>query len=904
MTTPIQKLAMTVSVFAIVQSACLSGASAREEAIAEIPVDEIITIGTRRKARSAADHPAPIDVIDGSELLHQGGTDIANLLRTAVPSYNVNTQAISDAATLVRPANLRGLSPDSTLVLVNGKRRHRAAVISFLGGGISDGAHGPDIAVIPAIALKNVEVLRDGAASQYGSDAIAGVINFNLRDEAEGLIVEGQWGETYKGDGGHYKVSANLGLPITIGNGGFLNISGEYSETDATSRSVQRDDAADLIATGNTAIADPAQIWGQPNVNDNYAFFANTAVSFSDAVELYAHGNYAERQVEGGFFFRNPTNRGGVFSNDGGATLLVGDLTTDGSGNCPTIAITDNIPDPAALAAVIADPNCFAFNELFPGGFTPRFGGNLEDRSIVVGSRGMLSVGSGLSYDISYSYGKNKSDFFINNTINASLGPDTPTSFAPGGYRQTDNNFNIDLAYGVPVDFFASDLNVAAGFELRKETFTIEAGETASFLIGPLAAPSTAFPAGQGFSSSSNGFGGFTTASAGASSQRNYALYLDLEADVTDRLILQGALRYEDFYNTFGGTTNFKVGGLYKLSDFVRLRSTYSTGFHAPTAGQANVSNITTAFSGAILVDQGTIPLTSNAGQFIADFIEDNAGIRPELGPETSRSFTIGLGFNLMDIDVTFDYFHITVKDRISISDQQDFVAALRQTATNNNVSFSDTDATSQLLNLLDGAGVLNAADFAGAEDLTSFGFFNNAFDTRTQGLDLVASTALNLTEDGETRISLALNWTDTKVTSGTLSDGSGPLSFTRERQIEDSLPAWRGNIAITHNQGPWRGLARLNYFGSFFECHLDSVGSDAIGSCDLPINASSEITADMEIGYQITENFELVAGASNMFDSTPDANPFAGTAGAQFPVVAPNGFNGGAYYIRVRAGF
>ena len=467
-------------------------------------------------------------------------------------------------------------------------------------------------------------------------------------------------------------------------------------------------------------------------------------------MELYGFGNISEREVEGGFFFRNPTNRGAVFSNDGGASLLVGDLTADGSGNCPIGTVDPN--DATAVAALAADPNCFAFTELFPGGFTPRFGGTLEDSSIVAGLRGDLPFGNGLSYDVSYTFGESDVEFFINNTINASLGPNTPTSFVPGGYVQTDNNFNLDLAYGIPVAAFASDLNVAFGYEHRDEEFEIVAGDPQSFEIGPLAAPSAAFPAGQGFSSSSNGFGGFTAASAGTNSQTSDAFYVDLEADVTDRLVLQAAVRFEDL-DSFGDTTDFKVGALFAVNGNVKLRSTFSTGFHAPTAGQANVTNITTAFSGTFLVDQGTIPLSSPAGQFIADFIQSNGGERPTLGPEESDNFTFGVAFNFGNFDVTVDYFNIQVDDRISISDQQDFVAALQQTATNNSVAFGANDTTSQLLNLLDGAGVLNAADFAGSEDLTSFGFFNNAFDTETQGIDVVASTDFELIPGGTTSL-------------------------------------------------------------------------------------------------------------------------------------------------------
>ncbi len=888
--------------------------------------DVVISVGTRRGARSAADTPAPIDVIGNDELLNQGDTDIQNILRTSVPSYNVNTQPISDAATLIRPANLRGLAPDSTLVLVNGKRRHRAAVITFLGGGISDGSQGPDISVIPAIALKQVEVLRDGASSQYGSDAIAGVINFVLRDDPDGAFFEAEWGQTYEGDGDQYSISANLGLPIPIGEGGFVNISAEYGEIDATNRSVQRDDAAALIAAGNTAVADPAQIWGQPNVNDDLAVFANMAVPFSEQVEFYAFGNYAEREVEGGFFFRNPTNRSGVFAGptvdpdtglidvadldmDNVPSVLVGDLSVNTAGDCiDGIPLTQGgglIPDPTFLAAITGDANCFSFVELFPGGFTPRFGGNLEDKSVVTGIRGELPVGNGLFYDASFTFGQNDINFFINNTVNASLGPNTPTEFLPGGYTQEDHNFNLDLSYGVPNEMFASDFNIAMGFEHREEQFTIRAGDPNSFALGPLAAPSTAFPGGQGFASSSNGFGGFTPASAGTTSQKNYAVYLDTEVDVTDQLIFQGAVRYEDFYDSFGDTLNYKVGALYSVNDNLSLRTTWSTGFHAPTAGQANVTNITTQFSGGQLQDQGTLPLSSAAGQFIADRLELDTGVRPTLGPEESKNFTAGVAFGLGNIDVTVDYFRITVDNRISISDQQDFLAELLEVAAENSVVIPGGSTTSQVLNLLDGAGVLNAADFAGSEDLTSFGFFQNAFDTRTQGIDVVANTDFELYQGSNTSMAAAFNWTDTKVTDRGL-DGAAPLSFGRAKQVEDSTPATRGNITFNHTDGRFSGLVRVNYYGKFFECHLDDVNNDAPPAvpCGLAHFGSAQFPVDVQLGYEVVDGIEFIAGAQNVFDSFPDplAPGIAGVAGSKYPAVAPAGYSGGLYYFRLRA--
>ncbi|HEY7798712.1 MAG TPA: TonB-dependent receptor plug domain-containing protein, partial [Hyphomonadaceae bacterium] len=492
-------LALTLATF----TAPLASAQERDAAREEV----VIVTGTRVSERSPGDTPAPIDVVGGADLVNQGDNDAMNLIRTVVPSFQVSTQPISDAATLVRPVNLRGLPPDSTLVLVNGKRMHRAAVIAFLGGGISDGSQGADISTIPAIALERIEVLRDGASSQYGSDAIAGVINFILKDANTGGSVEGKWGQTYESDGTSYQVAGNIGL--AVGSNGFLNLAGEFQETDATSRSTQRDDAAALIAAGNTAVADPAQVWGQPEIRGDLKLYANFGVDLTDKHEFYAFGNYAQRETEGGFYFRNPTNRPGVYAGPlvnpatgaadpaGVPSVLVGDLSVNTAGDCPAgIPLTAGgglLPNPAILAAVTANPNCFSFVELFPGGFTPSFGGELEDMSIAVGLRGEVPWVAGLNYDVSYRYGDNQADFFINNTINASLGPNTPTSFNPGGYGQIENLFNLDFGYGLPVGF-ASDLNIAFGFEWREEEFEVRAGDPASFALGPLAAPSTAFP--------------------------------------------------------------------------------------------------------------------------------------------------------------------------------------------------------------------------------------------------------------------------------------------------------------------------------------------------------------------------------------------------------------------------
>ncbi|MEE4163190.1 MAG: TonB-dependent receptor plug domain-containing protein, partial [Woeseiaceae bacterium] len=468
-------------------------------------IEEIVTTGTRRDARTAADSPVAIDVIGGPEFRQNSATDIQELLRTSVPSFDVNTQPISDAATIVRPPNVRGLSPDQVLVLVNGKRRHRGSIISFLGGGISDGAQGVDISAIPSLALKQVEVLRDGASAQYGSDAIAGVINFVLRDDAEGFEVQANYGSTYEGDGNNYLIAANAGLPL--GNKGFINLTAEYRDVEGTIRSVVRDDVAAAVAGGYAPVADFAtinsytgevpQYWGQPDVEDDIKFFVNSAYELSEAAELYFFGNYAQRTVTGGFFYRNvvgPTTsqqRAGVYRGptvdpltglaapDGVPSILVGDLAGPGVSGCPDgipLVGPDGVtPNQGILDLVSASPECFSFVETIPGGFVPRFGGDNEDMSAALGLRGVLDFGTGLNYDISAQTGSNRTDFFIRNTINASLGPDTPRDFTPGGQEQTETIFNADFVYGIDLGM-ASDLNVAFGYQYREEEFDLFAG--------------------------------------------------------------------------------------------------------------------------------------------------------------------------------------------------------------------------------------------------------------------------------------------------------------------------------------------------------------------------------------------------------------------------------------------
>ena len=361
--------------------------------------EETVVVGSRGQPRTVAASSVPVDVLSTSDLTNQGVVNLQDQLRTVIPSFNVNTQPISDASTIVRPAMLRNLAPDHTLVLVNGKRRHRASIIDWHGGnGVAYGSQGADISAIPSIALRQVEVLRDGAAAQYGSDAIAGVMNFQLKDAASGGSLEFNTGTFQEGDGEAFNVAGNVGLPL--GATGFANLSLEYGSSNPTNRSAPRSDAIALLAAGNTHVAsDTPQIWGSPEVDDDLKLFGNVGYTWATGVQAYAHTNYASKRVTGGFFFRNPNTRGGVFSPDGGGTLLVGDRLwaetgTAGAGNCPTVPIAGNVPDAGALASVAANPSCFTLYERFPGGFTPRFGGKAQDMSVVGGVRGLPTPAS------------------------------------------------------------------------------------------------------------------------------------------------------------------------------------------------------------------------------------------------------------------------------------------------------------------------------------------------------------------------------------------------------------------------------------------------------------------------------------------------------------------------------
>ena len=864
-----RKLLLAAAVLFLSAAGPAARGQSSDQQEAEAPVlEEIVVVGTRRKDASPENVPVPVDVVSGEDLMNQGATDLDDLLRTTTLSYNVQRHGIDDEATLVRPATLRGLPPDSALVLVNEKRRHRSGVIAFLGSSLNSGSQGPDLFVIPAIAIDRVEILRDGASAQYGSDAIAGVINFQLRNSSEGGMLEARYGEYYEGDGGLTQVAGNVGLPL--GGAGFLNLSAEYKTLDPTVRAVQRANASALAAQGYP-VAEPAQIWGNPVIDDAITTFYNMAAEFPSGIELYSFGNYSTRTSEGGFFFRAPGGsaaRNGVFRT--GSRRLVADLNPDDTIDC--LATVPGLEAGFSTVSAFVQSTrgaCFLFNERFPGGFTPRFGADITDFSLTGGLRGEFP--NGLSWDLSVSGAESQVAFFMRNTINASLGPETPTDFKPREYIQNETNVNLDAVYPLEVGAFYSPLNVAAGLEWRNEEFETVAGDPDSYRVGPYADGRIA----SSFSIGSNGFQGLNPRNAGKWDRPNYAAYVDLEADLTADLTMGFALRYEDFYDDFGTTVNGKLSALWRASDDLALRATASTGFRAPSPGQANVSVLSTTFGGlGGLREVGKVPPTNPVAMALGG---------ERLKEETSVGFSVGLTYDFSaDARIRADFFRIEIDDRISPT--------------------GDIRITDQIALLLEQSGL------AAGSEVTTINFLTNDFGTTTTGLDLSLNYAF-AAFGGSSELTLAWNWTRIELDDfsppftvsevlGTRLDEAQTvslLSMRRRTELEDMNPAHRVAATWDHAWGAWRLLARGSYFAGWDACRFQSAGCANIDSW------GGDFLVDAELSHDFAGGYTASAGVQNLLDTSPGAvqGESSGQGNAQ-PESSPYDYNGGFVYFRV----
>ena len=761
--------------------AVVLGAQTASAQDSDIPSEDeyeeiVVTVGTRAAPRSATASPVPVDAIDYDALADQGVGDMTDLLRTTVPSFHVSTNPSRDAAALLRPVNLRGLAPDHTLVLVNNKRRHRAAVIQWISNGASDGAQGPDISAIPAAAIERIEVLRDGAAAQYGSDAIAGVVNFVLKDDSEGGSLDIKYGaHTANAREDNMQVAGNIGM--ALGSTGFINASAEFNAAAPTDRSAPHPDAVAMRAVG-TLVPTPAKPWGNAEIKRAGKTFVNMGLDLNDAMRGYAFGNYTSRDIETAFFYRSPQGRSGVYHS--GGKILVG-----GGQPCKDKYDYDATPENIVMVRdlIYQDPTCFAFVEFLPEGFTPAFGAQMTDYAGIVGVEGSLD--NGLLYDVSVSQGHNGIDFYIDDTVNASFGATTPRSFDIGEYLQSETNFNVDVSYPMDVGL-ASDLNVAAGFEWRNENFEIKTGERYSWATGPLGA--------DGFAARSNGFGGFNPATAGSWDRANIAAYVDLEADMSDTWRAGGALRFEDFED-FGGVLNYKLTSIFQMNDLVALRGSVGSGFRAPTPGQQNANNLATVVDAAtgVFREQGTVASTNPVALAL--------GGQP-LDAETSVNFTVGLVAQLDNgIDITVDWFAIHLDDRVALSENLTVDDALR-------------------MRLL-ASGVSEASDFNRVR------YFTNDFDTQTTGIDAVASYGFD-NDLGTTNLYVGINYTSTEV-----SDFAQASTASRSRAIAEGAPEMRFSAMATHLMDAWTLTARYNFYGGWYDSD-DGADHDGYGYLDL----------------------------------------------------------------------
>ncbi len=760
-------------------------------AYAEGPTEEVVTVGTRSSTpRTAADSPVPVDVFSEEDISRIGGTaDITDNLNTLVPSY-LAAPATGDGSAFVRPTSLRGLASDQTLVLVNGSRRHRSALVQLFAPAANNGSHGVDIGMIPSIALKNVEVLRDGAAAQYGSDAIAGVINFALKDDAEGGKLEASYGQHFEGETS-WKIAGNAG--VALGLNGFLNVSLERIDNEALSRGIQRQVAQDLIDSGVEGVGADAvfgdepfvQTWGRPETSaTRFAF--NSAYDLGGVFTLYAFGNYADTDGRYRFFYRDPGNS---------------DLTE-------------------ALAAGATN-----LERESVAGYTPFLDGAQRDFSFVGGIKGETL--SETTYDISASYGSNTLDYTLNNSLNgdaALIDGEAVRVFDTGDYEQREVNLNIDL--GTPL---SDGLFLAYGAEYREETFIQKQGEEAAYIGGGV-----------------SGLAGTRPADSGEFSRDNVALYADLEHDVTDAFLLQYALRFEEF-SDFGNTLNGKIAGRYRLSPEFALRGAISTGFHAPTPGQANLRSTTTTFDGAgNQIDVGLLPADS----------EEVASLGgTALTEETATNYSLGFTGDVFGTTVTVDAYHIEVDGRIY------------RTA------------------------------------IDDISFYTNALDILHQGVDIVLTNEFDWASY-TTSVVFAYTYGIVDVQDNQEINGNQVVSDDLVEDIETNYPNDKFTLsATTLLSGSLSLLTRVKYIGS----HYDERGNIA-GTSDN--GASQEIDpvvyVDLELAYVLGESWSIAFGGNNIFDEYPDtiddedgvANRIS--VGLPYPRRSVANYEGGSWYGKI----
>lgn len=831
----------------------------------------LVVLGTRRTDRTVTDSASPVDVIGPEELESQPAADMLDVLKNIVPSFNVAQNSISDASTFVRAPSIRGLAGDMTLVMINGKRLNRAALVQVAAGDPTNNlSQGADLSVLPSIAFGNLQILREGATAQYGSDAIAGVLNYTLRKD-KGFEVTTRYGQFYDngGDGKSRQIAAYAG--IGIGDRGFISLAGEYNKDDGTVRNATRPNAV-LFAAANPSLASqlpnypgPVQIYGN-SPGKGWKATINAGYDITDTAHFYAFGNFAHASKVESFNYRPiftyaATDTAGVVHNQTRNSAFAHPIYLT---SCPAGSAT------CPAGGFVEDGNTYSFSSLYPAGFTPQFVGVKDQAYGVMGLNGNFF--DNLTFDLSGSLSRNSLKLSMYDSLSPSFGPSSQTSFQFGSLIQKEVSLNGDFVWTVDAGL-ASPLTVAFGAEYRNESYQATEGDTQSYGIGPYFSQdlylldsttgtysydkTVTMPIG------ASGYGGTSPEAANTYQQHSIAGYVDLEADLTDTFSVGAAARYEH-YSSFGGALVGKLNALWKIAPIFSVRGTVGTGYHAPSPGQSNVQILTTAFTNGLQVQTGTYPVTSKIAQFY--------GATP-LKPEKSTNF--GLGFVLTPssaFTLTLDTYWIKVRDRIG-------------TSSTVNVSAADLIAEP----------ALNAVGLGGAVQYPT-----SAYDSRTMGVDLVGTYRTYLA-GGKLNMTLAYNYNETAVTKY----DALIISASQKADIEGTTPKHRATLSGNWSAGNFSLMARENFYSSFVL--TNAFPGQVFGS---------KFTTDIEASYTFADHFTLALGATDLFNTYPDkimataSNPiYVLTNSLSNGQIYPNsggpfGSNGGFWYAKLRIKF
>lgn len=853
-------------------------------------LEEIVSVGTRVKGRTAIESTVPVDVIPVTELIKTPQADIKDALMDVSPSYYAHRESGSDQDAFSRETNLRGLDGGEILLLLNGKRVHRSSIVNKLG------IQQQNVSTFGTMGLGSVEILRDGASALYGADAVAGVINL-VMDSSEGMSVRAGYSEYYEGDGALYTIAGKFGTRF-LNDEGFLVITASHSSQDPTQRSLPHLDAVAMLADGErrgvTIDIDPLKAQYQGiTAQDMTQVTWNAAIPITDSVELYTFGNFAEiSNTQTANYRSNLYCEGGSHHHPG--LRPCSDIPElhfpDGSIGSPPSNMNPTqltLPQLEALIGVeaaadaaylLADgPNATSTNGAapvgydpklaFPAGYTPRITIQGPDFGAYGGVRGELS--NGLTWDVSGSFGRSRVDIWNRGTQNSSLGapmaPDGSIDYANvqknfynGGLVNIEGAVNADFGYPVKTDLIDA-LLVSFGADYRREHYYNINGEENSWKVGPLS----------DLAVGANGFTGTPVAALFESTRSKYAAYVDLDAQVTEALNLTAAVRYED-YSDFGNNTSVKVSGRFQLvPDFLAIRGAVSTGFHAPSLGQIDNLQLTTGFFGGIVNYGGVFPASHPLAIAL--------GASP-LKPEKARNYSIGLVWTPGDSsDITIDAFQIKVDDRIRLS--QRYRAS----------SPAYAPAFQELID----------SGFPGAAFLTEARFYGNGLDSTTKGVEVVGTHVMDLLSS-PLSVSLAYAYIRTEI-----------------RKFDPAISSELTNLRTEEFSAPHRAVLTGNYLvndkldlGARFR--LWGAQKVAFGYTNpdgsyIVDQLPADVFVDISAVYQISDMMRVTIGADNVFDNHPKSVPEKfepSTRRGKHYWKEGTPYQGGSYYARLDISF